>query len=199
MNAQPPIDPEQLPALLAGCRRMERASQRQLYTRFYSYALSICLRYAHHREAAMEVVNDGFMKLFRDIGRFDPGRYELQSSFQGWLKSIMIHTAIDYYRAQVKQQQQLALEEAAYARADAAPTPLDNLAYEDLTALIQQLTPAYRTVFNLYVLDGFTHEEIARQLGISVGASKSNLSKARGHLREFLQRTNHYAHAESIG
>ncbi len=178
---------------------MERRSQQQLYTRYYSYALSICLRYARHREEALEVVNDGFMKLFRDIRRFDPTRYELQSSFQGWLKSIMIHTAIDYYRAHVKHQQQLALEEAAFTYPDAAPTPLDALAYEDLTALIQRLSPAYRTVFNLYVLDGFTHEEIARQLGISVGASKSNLSKARGHLREFLQRTNQYAHAESIG
>ncbi|RYU84437.1 RNA polymerase sigma factor [Hymenobacter persicinus] len=188
-----------LTALLAGCRRAERESQRRLYGLYYSFAMSICLRYTRTRDEAMEAANDGFMKVFRDIGRFDPARHEVSSSFRGWLKRIMIHTAIDQYRSQHKHQYQEELSDAAYAQLDGGSTALDSLAYEELLALIQQLSPAYRTAFNLYVIDGFTHEEISQQLGISVGASKSNLSKARAHLKELLKKISHHAYAGYVG
>jgi RNA polymerase sigma-70 factor (ECF subfamily) len=193
---QPEHDPaEALLAMLAGCRRAERASQRQLYTRYYAYAMSVCLRYARTRDEAMEVVNDGFMKIFRDIARFDPSKHELNGSFRGCLKRIMTHTAIDQYRATEKHQHQQDLADVAHLCSDDGATALDSLAYDELIQLIQRLTPGYRTVFNLYVIDGFTHEEIAQHLGISVGASKSNLSKARGHLKAMLLKTSHHAYA----
>ncbi|WP_235917406.1 RNA polymerase sigma factor [Hymenobacter busanensis] len=196
MSAKPDHDPaEVLLAILAGCRRAERASQRQLYTRYYSYAMSVCLRYTRTRDEAMEAVNDGFMKIFRDVARFDVTKHELSGSFRGWLKRIMIHTAIDHYRATEKHQHQQDLADVANYHPEEGATPLDSLAYDELIQLIQRLTPGYRTVFNLYVIDGFTHEEIAQQLGISVGASKSNLSKARAHLKAMLLKTTHHVYA----
>jgi RNA polymerase sigma factor (sigma-70 family) len=193
-------DPEMLTALLAGCRQAERGSQRRLYGLYYSFAMSICLRYTRTRDEAMEAANDGFMKVFRDVARFDAGRYEqLGSSFRGWLRKIMIHTAIDHYRSQEKHQHQEELGDAAYAQLDGGVTALDTLAYDELLLLIRHLSPAYRTAFNLYVIDGFTHEEISQQLGISVGASKSNLSKARAHLKELLKQTKHHAYAGYVG
>ncbi|UOQ53197.1 RNA polymerase sigma factor [Hymenobacter cellulosivorans] len=195
----PDHDPEMLIALLAGCRRAERDAQRRLYGLYYSFALSVCLRYTRTRDEAMEAANDGFMKVFRDISRFDVARHEVSGSFRGWLKRIMIHTAIDHYRSQEKHQHQQELDEVAFAEADPGHSALDTLSYEELLHLIQQLSPAYRTVFNLYVIDGFTHEEVSTQLGISVGASKSNLSKARAHLKHLLKQTNHHAYAGYVG
>nr|WP_262904562.1 RNA polymerase sigma factor [Hymenobacter lucidus] len=186
-------------ALLAGCQRAERDAQRRLYGLYYSFAMSICLRYTRTRDEAMEAANDGFMKVFRDVSRFDVTRHEVSGSFRGWLKRIMIHTAIDHYRTQGKHQHQQELNDAAYAEADTGNSALDILSYEELLRLIQQLSPAYRTVFNLYVIDGFTHEEVSSQLGISVGASKSNLSKARAHLKNILKQTSHHAYAGYVG
>ncbi|WP_234988630.1 RNA polymerase sigma factor [Hymenobacter daecheongensis] len=192
-------DPEMLTALLAGCRQAERGCQRRLYLLYYSFAMGICLRYTHTRDEAMEAVNDGFLKVFSSLTRFDMTRHELAGSFRGWLKKIMIHTAIDHYRSQQKHQHQEELNDTAYARLDGGHTALDTLAYDELLALIRQLSPAYRTAFNLYVIDGFTHEEISQQLGISVGTSKSNLSKARAHLKELLKKIKHHAYAGYVG
>ncbi|WP_400193610.1 RNA polymerase sigma factor [Hymenobacter sp. B81] len=196
MSPQPDhVAAEALLAILAGCRRADRVCQRQLYLRYYSYAMSVCLRYTRTRDEAMEAVNDGFMKIYRDIIRFDVTKHELNGSFRGWLKRIMIHTAIDHYRATEKHQHQQDLDEVSNYHPDTGASALDSLAYDELLQLIQRLTPGYRTVFNLYVIDGFTHEEIAQQLGISVGASKSNLSKARAHLKAMLLKTAHHAYA----
>ncbi|WP_324675917.1 sigma-70 family RNA polymerase sigma factor [Hymenobacter sp. GOD-10R] len=187
-------------ALLAGCRRAQRESQRQLYSLYYGYALSICLRYVRDREQAMETVNDGFLKIFRDLHRFDESQHQdVEGSFRGWLKRIMVHTAIDHFRATEKHAFQQGLEEVVISHPDASGSPLDSLAFEELLQLIYLLPPAYRAVFNLYVLDGFTHEEIAEQLKISVGTSKSNLFKARGHLKDLLKKTKHHAYAGNVG
>ncbi|MBC6610324.1 RNA polymerase sigma factor [Hymenobacter sp. BT507] len=187
-------------ALLAGCRRADRECQHQLYLRYYSYGMSIALRYTRTRDEAMEAVNDGFMKVFQDIGRFDPALHELTGSFRGWLRKVMVHTAIDHYRRTAKHAHTQELDTVAYTLPDDGNNALDQLSYQDLLALIRQLSPAYRTVFNLYVIDGFSHEEIAGQLGISVGASKSNLSKARAHLKHFLQPSiSHVYTGRSIG
>ncbi|HEX8349063.1 MAG TPA: sigma-70 family RNA polymerase sigma factor [Hymenobacter sp.] len=187
-------------ALLAGCRRAQRESQRQLYALYYGYALGICLRYVRDREQAMETVNDGFLKIFRDLNRFNDSQHpDVEGSFRGWLKRIMVHTAIDHFRAAEKHAFQQSLEEAAVFYPDAGSSPLDALSYEELLQLIYLLPPAYRTVFNLYVLDGFTHEEIADQLQISVGTSKSNLFKARAYLKDLLKKTKHHAYAGNVG
>ena len=180
--------PPGLAALLAACRRQERAAQRRLYGLFHGFAMSICLRYARDRDQALEAANDGFLKVFRDLSRFDESLHpeNVPGSFRGWLKRIMIYTAIDHYRANERHQHHQELNEASLNHADSSPTPLDQLSYDELLALVQRLPPAYRTVFNLTVIDGFGHEEIAAQLHISIGTSKSNLFKARAHLRTML-------------
>lgn len=172
-----------LARLLAGCRRADRAQQQQLYLKYYSYALSVCQRYTRQRDEAEEAVNDGFMKVFQTLECFDLERYNLEASFRGWLKKIMICTAIDAFRASNKHHQATDLADLPYELTAVDHTPLDALAYDDLLALVQQLPPAYRTVFNLFAIDGYSHEEIAQQLGISTGTSKSNLFRARGHLQ----------------
>lgn len=177
-----------LPELLAACQRQERVAQRRLYGQFHGFAMGICQRYARDRDQALEAANDGFLKVFRDIDRFDAARHptDVLGSFRGWLKRIMIHTAIDHYRANERHQHHQEIDDTTLSYADTGATPLDALSYDELLALVQRLPPAYRTVFNLAAIDGFGHEEIAAQLRISVGTSKSNLFKARAHLRAML-------------
>lgn len=173
--------------------------QQRLYGLYYGYALSVCLRYTRQRDEAVEVVNDGFLKIFRNVGRFDPGRFEIASSFQGWLKKIMIRTAIDHFRASEKHHAPDDLADLPHEPADPAHTPLDTLAYDDLLLLVQRLPPTYRTVFNLFAIDGYTHHEIAQHLGTTTGTSKSNLSKARAYLQQLLKKTSPHAYAAHAG
>ncbi|WP_201977326.1 RNA polymerase sigma factor [Hymenobacter rubidus] len=189
LHVSPPhAAPSSLLEVLAACVRQDRLAQRRLYGQFHGFAMGICLRYARDRDQALEAANDGFLKVFRDIYRFDAARHpeDVLGSFRGWLKRIMIHTAIDHYRANERHQHQQELDDVTLNQADQAATPLDTLSYDELLSLVQRLPPAYRAVFNLAVIDGFGHEEIAEQLHISVGTSKSNLFKARAHLRTML-------------
>ena len=170
-----------LEALVSGCIRQDREAQKKLYQLFYGYAMSICLRYSRTREEAVEILNDGFMKVFLKIGKYDVSR-----SFKGWIRRILINTAVDAYRQNHKHY--YAEDVSVLAHEVVEGTVLDQLQYEMLIKLIQDLSPAYRTVFNLYVIDGFSHEEIAEQLHISVGTSKSNLFKARANLQGRIKR-----------
>lgn len=169
--------------LIQGCKRNDRDSQRLLYQHYYSYALSICIRYSRTRSEAMEAVNDGFMKVFRKIDQ-----YHSDSSFKGWLRKTMIRASIDQYRKEIKYQKHDPVE-AAYT-AFTLPQANANLSHEELIGLVQRLSPAYRAVFNLYVVDGYTHEEIGKMLNIATGTSKSNLAKARENLRSMLEQLN---------
>jgi RNA polymerase sigma-70 factor (ECF subfamily) len=191
-------DPSTFADLLAGCRRQDRTCQRELYLCFYAYALSICLRYLHHRDAAEEAVNDGFLKVFQELPHFDATRFpDVVGSFRGWLRRLMVHTAIDQFRATNRHAFQTDLD-AVPPPSDSACSPLDTLSFEELLRLISHLPPAYRTVFNLFVIDGYPHEEIAQHLGISVGTSKSNLFKARAQLKLLLKHQHHHAYAGYI-
>jgi RNA polymerase sigma factor (sigma-70 family) len=169
--------------LIQGCKRNDRDSQRLLYQHYYSYALSICVRYSRNVAEAKEVVNDGFMKVF---GKID--QYNQESSFKGWIRKIMINASIDQYRKELKHQQQDPVEFANSAFIQ--PQAITDLSNEELVGLVQKLSPAYRAVFNLYVMDGYTHEEIGKMLKISAGTSKSNLLKARENLRRMLEGLN---------
>jgi len=163
--------------LLDGCLRGDRRSQELLYKQFYGYAMGLCLRYARSRDEAAEILNDGFFKIFTKLETFDRER-----PFKTWLGRVMINTALDQYRREVKHQvyEDMELVKNAVAVNEDA---LSRLAYEELITMVQRLPPAYRTVFSLAVLDGYTHEEIAKELGISIGASKSDLSRAREKLK----------------
>jgi RNA polymerase sigma factor (sigma-70 family) len=173
------VESKEVDTLLRGCLKGEREAQRKLYRLFYGYAMSICLRYSKNAEEARDVLNDGFLKVFTKLKLYDPGK-----PFKGWVRRIMINTALDNYRHNLKHYHLVDLE-AAEPEADAYDV-LQQINYEYLISLIQSLSPAYRTVFNLYAIDGLTHEEVAETLGISAGTSKSNLAKARAHLRAAL-------------
>jgi len=184
-------DSLRLTTLINGCLKGNRDAQKMLYEQFYGYAMSICLRYAPGREEAREILNDGFMKVFTRLNQRDQ-----QGSFKSWLRKIMIHNAIDYYRKNNKHYNHHELDDVRTQGPAVENDALTSIAYADLIQMVQQLPPAYRTVFNLYVIDGYTHDEIAKQLNITEGTSKSNLFKAREHLREQLQKLNIKSYAQ---
>lgn len=171
---------ESLQRLIDGCVQQERSSQKALYELFYGFAMAICLRYAGNRYEAAEIMNEGFYKVFTNLQTYDSNR-----PFKPWIGRIMTNTAIDYYRANYKTNQFEELDEAGSTSDNSSV--VEKMAYQDLLVLIQQLSPAYRTVFNLYAIDGFAHNEIAQILDISIGTSKSNLHKARQKLQEMIQ------------
>nr|WP_121271244.1 sigma-70 family RNA polymerase sigma factor [Pedobacter schmidteae] len=167
---------------IAGCKKKDRKCQKGLYQIFYSYAMRMCIRYAKDKDEAIELVNDGFMRVFIHIHRYDETR-----SFKAWLSTIMINTSIDHYRKQIKR---IEMEELnAKHEMEDKESILSHIHYEELIKLVQKLSVAYRTVFNLFAIDGYTHEEISAMLSISVGTSKSNLFKAREQLKKMLQNT----------
>ncbi|MCO4293360.1 sigma-70 family RNA polymerase sigma factor [Solitalea sp. MAHUQ-68] len=157
----------------------DRQSQKMLYQAFYGFAMSICLRYAASRYEAAEVVNEGFFKVFTNIEKFDSTR-----PFKSWLSSIMHNASIDFYRANIKRTLSDDLESVPEIEISASVE--QKLAYDDLLEMVQQLPPAYRAVFNLYAIDGYSHDEIGKMLHISSGTSKSNLFKARMKLQKML-------------
>lgn len=173
---------QQLPdKLREDCIRGEAGSQKKLYYNFYGFAMGICLRYARDRDEAVEILNDGFFKVLTRLQQYDPAK-----PFLPWLARIMTNTSIDHYRSQLRHPVTSDLTEMEIHGEDAVIE--SKLNYDDLIKLIQSLPPGYRAVFNLYAIDGYTHEEIAEQLGISAGTSKSNLFKARQKLRMMLEK-----------
>lgn len=175
--------------VVAGCRLMQRDSQKMLYQYFYGYAMNICMRYSGVQDDAVEMINDGFLKIFRQLDTFSPRQADYEWSLKSWMKSIFVHTAIDHYRKYHKHQHADEVKEEHLKDYDQPENALDKLSYKEIIQLVQQLSPRYRTVFNMYVLDGYKHEEIATQLQISVGASKSNLSKAKANIQKMIKET----------
>jgi len=168
---------------IAGCQKHHKESQYALYKHFYSHAMGICRRYARDADEASDILNEGFLKIFNHIKTYDAAR-----PFKSWMNKIITNTAIDYYRTSLRFQSQELTEVHEDLGNDAEV--YTKLAYDDLLLLIRELSPAYRTVFNLYAIDGYTHHEIADLLGITVSTSKANLHKARKKLQE---RLNDYA------
>ncbi|MBZ0247191.1 MAG: sigma-70 family RNA polymerase sigma factor [Cyclobacteriaceae bacterium] len=167
--------------LLDSCRKGNRNSQDRLYKEYYAYSMGICLRYSRTREEAVEIVNDGYIKIFTKLDKYSKGL-----SFKGWLRRVMINSAIDYFRRNEKHYNSLDISHGQYETT--SETIIDQMAEEEIIAAIQRLPPSYRMVFNLFVIEGYKHEEIANQLNISTGTSKSNLAIARSKLQKILLR-----------
>lgn len=183
--------------LVEGCKRNDRASQKMLYEHFYAFSMRICQRYASDPDEAIEIMNDGFMKVFTKISKFNSNL-----SLVGWIRRIMVNTAIDYYRKNKKYRLNSNIEDVDETKLLIEPTGnpvLSRMAYEDLIKLVQKLSPAYRAVFNMYVVDGYNHKEIAEKLKITEGASKSNLSKARERMKRLLKIFYHEEYAKYTG
>ena len=165
--------------IITGCRNNDRQSQKALYDRFYGYALAVALPYCAREEEAREVVNDAFLKVFTGIGRYDEAL-----PFTTWLRTIVVRTAINHYRKQLKDIVWCDLTEGLDMSMD--DDFLSKMAAEDVAALVQKLPPAYRLTLNLFALEGYSHLEIAEMLSISVGTSKSNVAKARARLKQMM-------------
>jgi RNA polymerase sigma-70 factor (ECF subfamily) len=184
-KAVPPDFRDPLFEVINGCMKGDRKCQQIIYEKFYGKMLAVCMRYSKSREEARDILQDGFIKVFTNIKK-----YGSTGSFEGWLRRIMINTAIDNIRRS-KHLLQSTVPDDITDTSDEVNDEEENNKFADITSeqimeAVQQLSPAYRTVFNMYVIDGYSHKEIAQRLGISEGASKSNLAKAKRNLRKIL-------------
>jgi RNA polymerase sigma-70 factor (ECF subfamily) len=171
-----------LEELIRGCSRNERGAQEAMYKQFYGRMMGVVRRYIDYPEQAEEVLNNGFLRAFQKIEQ-----YTYKGSFEGWLRKIVFHAVADYVKQHAKYNTQIILvEKDQLIKKDLA----DNLYYDQLLALIQTLPSSTRNVFNMYVLDGYPHKEIADILGISEGTSKWHLSEGRRILREKIEKLN---------
>ena len=177
-----------LSQILDGCRAQKRASQHDLYRSFYGYAMSVAIRYVREENEAITVTNDAFLRVFRHVKTYDEAR-----DFKPWFRRIVVNTALSHLSKLEKYRKDFSMDEAQHI-ADREEI-LASINYQELVALVQSLSASYRTVFNMYVIDGFKHEEIAKTLGISVSTSKSNLVRARRKLQELLALQTQAKHA----
>ncbi|MBK8499179.1 MAG: RNA polymerase sigma factor [Flavobacteriales bacterium] len=178
--------------IIDGCLRGERRHQQRVYELFYGKMMAVCMRYTKNTDQAKDILQDGFIKVFRSMEKFNRA-----GSFEGWIRRIIVNTAIDHFRRSKNAYLLLGEERSIEDFGDSDAE--DNLAEEneedvwdvkpaDVINAMQKLTPAYRTVFNLYVFEELTHKEIADMLGINIGTSKSNLAKAKHNLKKLLRK-----------
>lgn len=151
--------------------------QEHLYKQFAPKMYAVCLRYASNPDDAQDLLQEGFIKIFRNLSKF-----RKEGSFEGWVRRVFVNTAIEHYRKKINinsigDKEERAIEDNNF-------NVLDRLAEKDIVQLIQELSPGYRSVFNLYVIEGYAHREIGEILGISEGTSKSQLARAKAILQK---------------
>ena len=174
--------------LIAGCRQKDRQYQEQLYKQYYSKFLLVCARYAKDMQDAEQLLNDGFLKVFTHIGSFKD-----KGSFEGWMRRIMVNTCLDYLRSNY-------LRDSMVMHISAMPAPvaeniisvnnngLEQIEFKELLKIVQSLPAMTRTVFNLFIFEGFNHKEIAKQLDISEKTSHWHIHQARANLQKKLKK-----------
>ena len=167
--------------LVEGCKRGDSHAQRCLYDRFAPAMLAVCHRYARKHDDALDMLQEAFIKVFQNISRYDD-----RGSLEGWIRRIVVNTAIDHLR---KHKHQLLEQDASEAVHLSAHTEnaLDHLELETLLKVVQSLPDGYRMIFNLYAIEGFSHAEIGEQLGITESTSRSQYTRARGLLRKRIE------------
>lgn len=165
--------------LIQACIRKEEWAQQKIYEDNYRNLLVVCMRYAANQDDALDILHDGFFKIFTNIGSYEPN-----TSLTAWMRRIMVNTSIDYYRSKSRRQT-ADLDEAQHIN-HGSSSPIDALTLEEVMKAVQKLSLTYRSVFNLYIIEGYSHKEISDILGITESTSRSNLVKARQKLRELL-------------
>ena len=180
-------------ALIDGCLKGDRRSQQAVYKMFYGKMKSVCMRYTRDSDQAMDVLQEGFVKVFNNLDR-----YTGVGSFEGWIRRIMVNLSIDRFR-KLKHDFVLLGENDNLENWDIHSNEQEeekdgddaiyDITPEQIIDAMQQLSPAYRTVFNLYVFENYSHQDIAEALEISVGTSKSNYAKARKNIRKLLSKS----------
>ncbi|HBI81071.1 MAG TPA: RNA polymerase subunit sigma-70 [Bacteroidales bacterium] len=163
--------------LLAGCQQGKVAYQELLYKQFFSFAMSICIRYAPNQGEAMEIVNDSFLKLFERIKDYNSAQ-----PFKPWFAKILVNTAVDSYRKNQRHSSTLSIY-CAKEIEEVDPEIDGNLVAEDILKLFAHLPETYRVTFNLHEIEGYSHEEIGEMLGIAPSTSRANLTRAKQMLR----------------
>lgn len=168
------------------CKAGDAKSQEWLYKSFFSYSMGVSLRYLNNRDDSMEVVNDSFIKVFKAIQFFNESQ-----PFKAWLRRIVINTAIDHRRKNLKHANQADIDDAVYVGRPAEA--VENLSVKDILSLIKGLPEMHKMVFNMYEIDGYSHEEIGSILNIPVSSSRVYLSRAKERLRKnWNQEEGHY-------
>jgi len=169
--------------LIQACIRKERWAQKELYETYYSKMMGVCLRYSNNKEDALDILHEGFIKVFNHIAKYQPG-----TSLNAWIRRIMVNSAIDFYRKSIRRRTEDI--ETAFDISSNDADAISQCSEKEILAAVQQLSPAYRAVFNLYIIEGYSHREIAEQLEITESTSRSNLVKARTKLKAILIQLN---------
>lgn len=166
--------------IINGCLNKDRKMQEILYHRFSSKMYTVCLRYCKDAEDAQDLLQDGFVKIFRNLDK-----YRGEGSFEGWIRRIFVNTSIEHFRKSLKNFSFTEVQEVSIE--DSSWNALDNLAEKDIIKMIQDLSPGYRQVFNMYVIEGYSHKDISDILSISEGTSKSQLARAKAILKRMVE------------
>ena len=169
-----------LEEVLDGCLQGKPSAQKRLYEQYYSFAKGICLRYAANAEEAEEMVNDGFLKVLSKLHYYDRTQV-----FDAWFRTLIVRTSIDYFRRNHAKLLIIDIQEIPEVKYD--DELLERLSADEILELVQKLPPAYRAVFSLYIVEGYSHAEISELLGINEGTSRSNLAKARLKMQEWIK------------
>jgi len=165
---------EQTKELIQACIDGDRYSQSRLYEKYAPKMFAVCMRYSKNREEAEDILQDGFVQVFKSLHHF-----KFAGSFEGWIRKIMVYTAVANYRAKLKMHVVMNMEEVENIAMVNNEDIIAQLGKKELLNIVQSLPPMYRMVFNLYVFEGLKHREIAKELGIAEGTSKSNLFDAK--------------------
>ncbi|MBL4709227.1 MAG: RNA polymerase sigma factor [Flavobacteriales bacterium] len=171
--------------MLNGCMTNSEHAQKFLFNKYSRIMTGVCLRYADSYEEAQDIVQDGFIKVFKKIGMFSG-----KGSLEGWVRRIMVNTSLDYLRSIKNERFNVTIDNVSYKLKEDQKVESD-LQAEDLLKMVQSLPTGYRTVFNMYAIEGFTHKEIGNALEISENTSKSQYSRARTLLQKKLEEINY--------
>jgi RNA polymerase sigma-70 factor (ECF subfamily) len=178
---KPAFREDDLDSLIEACLSHDPEAQKALIRLFYVFAQSICLRYAGSKQETEEMMNDGFLKIFNNLGKYDHSR-----PFKAWIRTILVNTAIDHYHKKQKYVHEVDIDECDIT--DWNEDVISRISANEILKMVQQLPPSYRIVFTLYVVEGYNHREIAQMLNIKEGTSKSNLQDARKKLQAMIKK-----------
>lgn len=181
--------------MVEGCLRNDPVAQKALYAAYSRKMMAVCLRYAHSRDQAKDILQDGFVKVFQKMEL-----YRGDGPLGGWIARTMVNTALDHLRRNKPFDHSIDLTEAEYLHSEDSHV-VSSMSTNELMALVQNLPPGYRVVFNMFAIEGFSHKEIADHLGVSENTSKSQFMKARAYLRKQLPKAvaAAYEHDETEG
>ena len=173
---------EHINTIIDGCRKGDRKAQELLYRSFYKAMMNLCLRYTKNEADALEVLNTGFYKVYKNIDKY----HAEKATFYTWIRTIVINSCLDFIKAKSGQVPWKEIDQAA--KVDLPPDVFLKMSAMEILKLVRQLPPATQGVFNLFVMEGYGHKEIAQMLGISEGTSKWHLSEARKLLQQMINK-----------